>query len=78
VEKAVAGGPGLTELFRKYATDKVDFGPAYEFLLASRRRTVRTVIEVGIGTLIPKARGSMVGCLATLTNEFASRLSQQE
>jgi hypothetical protein len=48
-------------LFNKYGTDKVRYAGAYELLLRDRRRAIRGLLEVGIGTLVPDVPSSMVG-----------------
>ena len=53
----------LVQLFQKYGTDKLvnGYAPLYHTLLDSRREQVRSVLEVGIGTMIPGVHSSMVG-----------------
>jgi hypothetical protein len=52
----------LRDLLDGYGTDKGRlYAPAYEVLLAPLQRTLETLLEVGIGTLIPDANSSMVG-----------------
>jgi SAM-dependent methyltransferase len=52
---------GLIDLFEREGTDKGQYAPAYEVLLGSRRKQVRRVLEIGIGTLVPNAHSSMQG-----------------
>lgn len=56
----------LAELFEKYGTDKVRSGyhDTYEELFGPKRFDIRSVLEVGIGTLVPGAASSMVGYAA--------------
>lgn len=53
----------LLDLFERYGTDKGRNGyhTWYEDVLADRRESIRYVLEVGIGTLVPSAHSSMVG-----------------
>ena len=51
----------IHELFHHYGTDKVEYATLYYSLLEPRRESVRAVLEVGIGTLIPDAPSAMVG-----------------
>lgn len=53
----------LAELFKKYGTDKGELGytPLYEILFRHRRRLINKLLEVGIGTMIPDVRSTMVG-----------------
>lgn len=53
----------LADLFTKYGTDKGQLGyaPIYEILFRHRREQIKTVLEVGIGTLIPGVHSTMVG-----------------
>ena len=48
----------IQDLFHKYGTDKVEYAVLYHALLETRRQSVRAVLEVGIGTLIPDAHSS--------------------
>jgi hypothetical protein len=63
---APASTTSLGQLFEKYGTDKVRSGyhTTYEPLLAGRRHTITAVLEIGIGTLDPAVRSSMVGYAA--------------
>ncbi|MGE5269263.1 MAG: hypothetical protein ACM3JG_06265 [Thiohalocapsa sp.] len=54
----------LEAVFGYYGTDKVAYATAYEVLLRPRRHRVTTVLEIGIGTLIPTASSNMVGWAA--------------
>jgi cephalosporin hydroxylase len=54
----------LADLFVLYGTDKGSYAPAYELLFEPRRYSVKMVIEIGVGTLIPDAHSSMVGWAA--------------
>jgi hypothetical protein len=60
----MAGDQILERLFRKYGTDKVAYASAYEIFLRSRRQQVATLLEVGIGTLLPDAHSNMIGWAA--------------
>jgi hypothetical protein len=53
----------LVELVTQYGTDKMANGyvPIYHALLDGRRESVRSLLEVGIGTMIPNVHSSMVG-----------------
>jgi hypothetical protein len=51
----------LEQLFNKFGSDKAEYAPAYRAFLDRNRLLVRTVLEIGIGTLIPDAPYSMVG-----------------
>ena len=51
----------LKDLFAAEGSDKGCYCPAYEILLRERRATVRVVLEIGIGTMIPGAHASMKG-----------------
>ncbi len=51
----------IQDLFHNYGTDKVEYAVLYHALLEPRRESVRAVLEVGIGTLIPDAHSSMLG-----------------
>ncbi len=53
----------LVQIFRKYGTDKLvnGYAPVYHTLLNNRREQIRSVLEVGIGTMIPNVHSSMVG-----------------
>ena len=53
----------LADLFNRYGTDKDQIGytPVYEALFDRRRGTIRSFLEVGIGTLLPGAHSSMLG-----------------
>jgi hypothetical protein len=63
---APASTTSLAELFDLYGTDKTRSGyhTTYEHLLAGRRDTITAVLEIGIGTLDPAVRSSMVGYAA--------------
>jgi cephalosporin hydroxylase len=53
---------GLTELLDRQGSDKGKwYGGLYDVLLYPSRETIRCVIEIGIGTMIPAAPSSMVG-----------------
>jgi hypothetical protein len=57
--------PSIKELLDNEGTDKGSwFGGLYDVLLQPQRETVRCVVEIGIGTLIPDAAFSMVGWAA--------------
>jgi hypothetical protein len=47
-------------LFIKYGTPKDGYPAIYEILLGHRRQQIGSVLEIGIGTMIPDARSSMV------------------
>lgn len=52
----------IKKLFDQQGTDKGKwFGGLYDVLLQPYRETIKCVVEVGIGTLIPHAPSSMVG-----------------
>lgn len=52
----------LDELFAAEGTDKGPlYAGAYEALLGARRKQIRRVLEIGIGTLNPSAASSMFG-----------------
>lgn len=53
----------LADLFNKWATDKANLGYAdlYECLFLKVREQIQTVLEIGIGTMIPWTHSSMVG-----------------
>ena len=54
----------LGELFTKYGTDKDaihHYTGLYECLFRARRFDIKSLLEVGIGTLIPEAHSSMSG-----------------
>jgi hypothetical protein len=53
--------PEIDELFEKYGTDKGCYASIYHALFKRIRLQIRKVVEVGIGTLIPDAKSSMVG-----------------
>jgi hypothetical protein len=63
---APASTTSLGHLFDLYGSDKTRSGyhKTYEPLLASRRTTITAVLEIGIGTLDPAVRSSMVGYAA--------------
>ena len=61
---------GLAEIFNKWGTDKAQaatnpiwhgYAGIYECLLHRHREQVRTVLEIGIGTMIEGAHSTMVG-----------------
>jgi hypothetical protein len=55
----------VKELLANQGTDKGKwFGGLYDVLLQPQRETIRCVVEIGIGTLIPDAASSMVGWAA--------------
>ena len=54
----------LRELFDTEGTDKGVYAGAYEVLLRARRKQIRRVLEIGIGTLRHGAPSSMVGYAA--------------
>lgn len=56
----------LAELFEKYGTDKARNGyhSTYERLFENRQDLITSVLEIGIGTLVPTAHSSMVGYAA--------------
>jgi hypothetical protein len=52
----------LAELFTKYGTDKEaihHYSGFYECLFQARRFDIKSLLEIGIGTLIPEAHSSM-------------------
>jgi cephalosporin hydroxylase len=53
----------LFKIFVKYGTDKHinRYAPLYYAILRDRREHVRSLLEVGIGTMIPGVHSSMVG-----------------
>jgi hypothetical protein len=53
----------LVKLFSKYGTDKLinGYAPIYHALFFERRERVRSLLEIGIGTMIPNVHSSMVG-----------------
>jgi hypothetical protein len=53
----------LLDIFTSYGTDKGvnGYAPIYEALFRHQRRRITSVLEVGIGTMIPDAPASMVG-----------------
>src|SRR5262245_18496644 len=51
----------LLDIFERFGTDKAPQADAYELIFAGRRSEVRSVLEDGIGTLIPAVNSSMVG-----------------
>lgn len=53
----------LSDLFAGYATDKGVNGytPIYEALFRHQRQRIGSVLEIGIGTMIPGAPSSMIG-----------------
>lgn len=53
----------LAHLFQKYATDKDALGytAIYEILFRHRREQIKTLLEVGIGTLVPDVHSTMLG-----------------
>ena len=53
----------LVQLFAKYGTDKLSNGyaPLYHTLLYGQREQIRSMLEVGVGTMIPGAHSSMMG-----------------
>lgn len=53
----------LVKLFSKYGTDKLinGYAPLYHSIFFDRRDRVRSLLEVGIGTMIPGVHSSMVG-----------------
>lgn len=53
----------LKALFDKYGTDKGRSGyhEVYERLFSESRKTILAVLEIGVGTLHPRAHSSMVG-----------------
>jgi len=56
--------PDLAQLFNHYGSDKdVNGGYAqlYTILLEPVRLEIQTLLEIGIGTMVPGARSSMVG-----------------
>lgn len=55
--------PRLSDLFRKWATDKGvnGYSGLYECLFHRHRLRVQSLLEIGIGTMIPGALSSMVG-----------------
>ena len=50
----------INDLFHHYGTDKIRYATLYHSLLEPRRESTRAVLEVGIGTLIPRVPSSMV------------------
>jgi hypothetical protein len=65
-DKDELGLPSLGELFRRWGTDKDSQGYTglYEFLFQEQRKQVTSLLEIGIGTMIPGAAASMVGYAA--------------
>ena len=53
--------PQLRDLFRLYGTDKIEYAWGYELFLRPRRHNITTLLEVGIGTLLPDAPFNMIG-----------------
>jgi hypothetical protein len=52
----------LTDLLRQEGTDKWKwYGAFYDAALSDRRFAIHSVLEVGIGTLVPDATSTMVG-----------------
>lgn len=53
----------LAELFNKYGSDKDrnGYSPLYHTLFDKMKNDTLNVLEIGIGTMIPGARSSMVG-----------------
>ena len=53
----------LVQLFTKYGTDKLinRYAPLYHAILHNRRDGIRSLLEVGIGTMLPGVHSSMVG-----------------
>src|SRR5262245_55619562 len=57
------GLPTVTELMNREGTDKAKwYGGLYDALLMDQRESVKCVIEIGIGTLVPDARWGMREC----------------
>lgn len=56
----------LGDLFDKYGSDKVRSGyhTAYAKALGTKRKSIKAVLEVGIGTMIPGVHSSMVNYAA--------------
>jgi hypothetical protein len=52
---------GLRDLFIEQGTDKGCYAHTYEMLLRDRRHQIRSVLEIGVGTLIEHAHSSMKG-----------------
>ena len=59
-------GTGLEALFTKYGTDKAanGYAPIYTKVLAPQRKQITSVLEIGIGTMIPDVHSSMVNYAA--------------
>lgn len=53
----------LLDLFAKYGTDKGvnGYAPIYEALFRHQRHRIKSILEVGIGTLTPDAPWNMIG-----------------
>ena len=57
--------PSIRELLDREGSDKGKlYGGLYDVLLQPHRQTIRCVVEIGIGTLLPEAVSSMVGYAA--------------
>ena len=55
-------GPSLTELLHREGSDKGKwYGGLYDVILRPYRESIRCVVEIGIGTMIPDAPSSMAG-----------------
>lgn len=56
----------LSALFNAYGTDKDALGytAVYHALLSRRRQEPLTILEIGIGTMVPDVKSSMVGFAA--------------
>ncbi|MBV8188761.1 MAG: tetratricopeptide repeat protein [Alphaproteobacteria bacterium] len=56
-------GPSLAAIFRHWGTDKVTNGYAdlYDCLFRKNRHQVESLLEIGIGTMLPGVHSSMVG-----------------
>jgi hypothetical protein len=50
----------LSDLFAKYGTPKDGYPVIYEMLFRHQRQRITSVLEIGVGTMIPGARSSMV------------------
>src|SRR5215831_13779827 len=55
--------PDLAQLFHQYGSDKDrnGYAPCYAALLTPRRESIRSVLEIGIGTMIEGVPASMRG-----------------
>jgi hypothetical protein len=64
-QKTDFGIPSIRELLDREGSDKAKwYRGLYDVLLQPHRQTIRCVVEIGIGTLLPEAVSSMVGYAA--------------